>query len=109
MCIRDRNVDARALYDRWQKPGDIVPFRKYDDSSTRATSRFVMDDKVFEIQSVGLQYKWDSAWVKKYMRATSVTFGVNMSDLWHFSTIKMERGTSYPFARNIQGSIKFLF
>ena len=104
-----QNVDARALYDRWQKPGDIVPFRKYDDSSTRATSRFVMDDKVFEIQSVGLQYKWDSAWVKKYMRATSVTFGVNMSDLWHFSTIKMERGTSYPFARNIQGSIKFLF
>ena len=63
-----QNVDARALYDRWQKPGDIVPFRKYDDSSTRATSRFVMDDKVFEIQSVGLQYKWDSAWVKKYMR-----------------------------------------
>ena len=104
-----QNVDARALYDRWQKPGDIVPFRKYDDSSPRATSRFVMDDKVFEIQSVGLQYKWDSAWVKKYMRATSVTFGVNMSDLWHFSTIKMERGTSYPFARNIQGSIKFLF
>ena len=49
-----QNVDARALYDRWQKPGDIVPFRKYDDSSTRATSRFVMDDKVFEIQSVGL-------------------------------------------------------
>ena len=103
------NVDKRVLQERWQKPGDIVPFRKYDDSSTRATSRFVMDDKVFEIQSVGLQYKWDSAWVKKYMRATSVTFGVNMSDLWHFSTIKMERGTSYPFARNIQGSIKFLF
>ena len=28
------------------------------------------------------------------MRATSVTFGVNMSDLWHFSTIKMERDTT---------------
>ena len=33
----------------------------------------------------------------------------DLTDLWHFSTIKMERGTSYPFARNIQGSIKFLF
>lgn len=32
-----------------------------------------------------------------------------MSDLFHWSTIKMERGTGYPYARNIQGSVKFLF
>ena len=64
---------------------------------------------VLEVNSVSLQWKWDTDWVKKNLGATSVTFGVNMSDLWYWSTVKQERGTSYPFARNIQGSIKFLF
>ena len=104
-----QNVDARVYSDRWQKPGDVVSFRKIDNNTTRATSRFVMDDQVFEIQSVGLQYKWNNNWLQKYAGLTSLTFGVNMSDLWYFSTVKRERGTSYPYARNIQASVKFLF
>ena len=107
--LMGQNVDARALYERWMKPGDVVAFKGYDENDTRATSRFVMKDNVLEVQSVSLQWKWDTDWVRKNLRATSVTFGVNMSDLWYWSTVKQERGTSYPFARNIQGSIKFLF
>ena len=104
-----QNVDARVYNDRWQKPGDVVSFKKFDDTATRATSRFVMDDNVLELQSVGIQYKWDSENLRKYLPVTSITFGLNMSDLFHFSTVKMERGTSYPYARNILGSVKFLF
>ena len=107
--VKNRNVDARALYERWQKPGDIVSFRKFDDNTTRASSRFVMPDKVFQIQSVSVQYRWDNDWIKKNLHASSLTFGVNMSDLLYVSTVKRERGTSYPFAHNIQASIKFLF
>lgn len=107
--LMSSNVDARALHDRWMKPGDVVPFKGYDESTTRATSRFVQNDKVLELQSASVQWKWDNDWVKKNLRASSVTFGVNMSDIWHWSTVKMERGIYYPFARNIQGSIKFLF
>ena len=107
--LMGQNVDARALYERWMKPGDVVAFKGYDENDTRATSRFVMKDNVLEVNSVSLQWKWDTDWVKKNLGATSVTFGVNMSDLWYWSTVKQERGTSYPFARNIQGSIKFLF
>ena len=107
--LMGQNVDARALYERWMKPGDVVAFKGYDGNDTRATSRFVMKDNVLEVQSVSLQWKWDTDWVRKNLGATSVTFGVNMSDLWYWSTVKQERGTSYPFARNIQGSIKFLF
>ncbi len=107
--LMGQNVDARALYERWQKPGDVVAFKGYDESTTRASSRFVMDDKVLELQSASIQWKWDNDWVRKNLSATSVTFGVNISDLWHWSTVKMERGITYPFARNIQGSIKFLF
>ena len=74
------------------KPGDVVAFKGYDESDTRATSRFVMKDNVLEVNSVSLQWKWDTDWVKKNLGATSVTFGVNMSDLWYWSTVKQERG-----------------
>ena len=104
-----QNVDARALYERWQKPGDVVAFKGYNGIETRATSRFVMNDRVLELQSASIQWKWDNDWVRKNLRATSVTFGVNISDLWYWSSVKMERGITYPFARNVQGSIKFLF
>ena len=107
--LMSQNVDARVYKDRWQKPGDVVSFKKFDNTATRATSRFVMDDNVFELQSVALQYKWDEGWLHKHTPISSVIFSVNMSDLFHFSTVKMERGTSYPYARNILGSVKFLF
>ena len=104
-----QNVDSRVYNDRWQKPGDVISFSKFSNNATRATSRFVMDNNVLELQSIGLQYKCDKSWVKQYAHVSSITFGVNMSDLWYWSTVKMERGTTYPYARNIQGSVKILF
>ena len=107
--LSTQNVDARVLKSRWFQAGDVTFFKQLSNTQTRATSRFVMDDNVFEISSIGVQYRWDTPWIQKYTRATSITFGVNMSDILHLSSIKMERGTSYPYARNIQGYIKFLF
>ena len=105
----DVNPGIASSYIFTLKPGDKVFFKGYSTESTYATSRFVMDDNWFDIQSVSLQYRWATPGLRKATRVQSILFGINMSDLWHFSTIKMERGTSYPFARNIQGSIKFLF
>ena len=81
----------------------------YSTEETRATSRFVMEDNVLELSSASLQYRWDSKWVRNILKVQSITFGVNASDLIHWGSIKQERGTSYPYARNIQGSIKLLF
>ena len=103
------NVDKRVYNARWEKPGDVAFFKGFSNQTTRATSRFVMDDRVLELQSVSLQYRWDSPWIRKYAGVQSVTFGVNMSDLFYWSSTRLERGTDYPFARNVQGSIKFLF
>jgi len=61
------------------------------------------------LQSASLQYRWDSDFVRHQLRLSSVTFGVNMSDLFHWSSTRLERGIEYLFARNIQGSIKILF
>lgn len=107
--LREMNVDRRVYNDRWQKPGDVSFFKGFSDEVTRATSRFVMDDNVFELQSASLQYRWDSDWVRKQAHLQSITFGVNMSNLFHWGSVRQERGISYPFARNLQGSIKILF
>ena len=107
--LRSSNADRRVLTNRWLKPGDNTFFKGFSNDATDATSRFVMSDNVLELQSVSLQYRWDSDWVRRNTGVQSITFAVNMSDLFHWSTIKMERGTGYPYARNIQGSVKFLF
>ena len=103
------NVDRRVYEDRWMEPGDHTFFKGFSEEETKATSRFVMKDNVLEMSSVSLQYRWDTDWVRKYLGAQSVTFGLNMNDLFHWGTIKQERGIDYPFARNIQASIRFLF
>lgn len=108
-ALQTQNVDARVLNERWSKPGDLVFFKGLSELATRASSRFVMDDNVFNIQSVSVEYKWSTPALLKAAKIQSVTFGVNMSDLFYFSSVKIERGTSYPFARNMQGSIKLLF
>ena len=103
------NVDRRVYTERWMNPGDVKFFKGFSNSATRASSRFVMPDNVLELSSVSLQYRWDTPWIRKYTGTQSITFGVNMNDLFHWGSTKFERGTDYPFARNIQANIRFLF
>ncbi|MBR6944489.1 MAG: hypothetical protein IKH64_00875 [Prevotella sp.] len=69
----------------------------------------MMDNNVLELQSVSLQYKLHTDWLKNHLKLQSAIFAINMNDLVHWGSIRMERGTSYPFARNIQASVKLLF
>lgn len=108
-ALKSQNVDRRALTDRWMNPGDVTFFKGYEEDQTRATSRFVMKDNVLELSSLSLQYRWDDKFVRNNLRMQSVTFGLNCNDLVHWGSVKQERGTSYPYARNIQGSVKVLF
>lgn len=103
------NVDKRVLTERWSKPGDISTFPKISYERTRASSRFIQDDKALSIQSLSLEYKWDSQWLSKTTGLQSVTFGVNMSDIYTFSSVKTERGIEYPYSRNILTNIKLYF
>ncbi len=107
--IGARNVDSRVFNDRWHQPGDHTFFKGYSTETTNASSRFVMKDNWFEIQSVSLQYRWATENLRQATHLQSILLAVNMSDLWHFSSIRYERGTSYPFARNMQGTITLIF
>ena len=108
-ALKSQNVDRRALTDRWMKPGDVTFFKGYSETATRATSRFVMKDNVLELSTASLQYRWDGKWLHQNLGMQSVIFALNASDLVHWGTVKQERGINYPYARNIQGSVKLLF
>lgn len=103
------NVDRRVYSDRWQKPGDVKFFKKIDDTPTKATSRFVMKDNVLELQNVTLQYTFDGQKLQDKTKLQSIILGVNMSDIFYLSTIRRERGTSYPFARHASLSVSLTF
>ena len=52
-----RNLDRRALYNRWQEPGDIAYFKDIRDfNATYASSRFVMKENTFKLNSLNLNY-----------------------------------------------------
>ncbi|HRN15502.1 MAG TPA: TonB-dependent receptor [Xylanibacter oryzae] len=107
--LTKENVDERVLNSRWYQAGDVVFFKKLNNINTKASSRYVMDDNVLELQSVSLQYKLKSNYLLRAFKLNSMIFGLNLNDLVHWGSIKMERGTSYPYARNVQASIKLLF
>lgn len=107
--IQSKNVDKRALSERWMKPGDNTFFQGYNKMDSHATSRFVFDDKVLTLQTVSLQYRWNNNWLHTRTGIESVLFGVNLNDLFYWSSVKYERGTSYPYARNMQASLTLTF
>lgn len=103
------NVDERVINDRWFKPGDNTFYSKITyNEKPKATSRYVFDYSMFSLSSASLQYRWADSMLRK-LNINSIIFGVNASDLFYVSTVKQERGTSYPYARNFQGYIKFSF
>ncbi len=103
------NVDRRVYSERWQKPGDVKFFKGIDASTTKATSRFVMPENTFELQNVSVQYVFDGKALKEKARIQNIILGVNMSDVFYVSTIKRERGTTYPFARHATLSVSLTF
>ncbi len=103
------NVDKRVLTERWQEIGDITFYKGYGDLRTKPSTRFVMKDNVFQLQSVALQYRWNTPFVTNKLKSQGINFSVNMSDLFYLSSIDRERGTSYPFANNIQFTTSITF
>ncbi len=104
------NQDKRALYDRWQKPGDIAKYKRIDDTSvTQMSSRFIMDDNSLECQSISLGYETTTASWLRPIGVSYFSFRVYMNNLFRISTIKEERGLNYPFQRAVSASLSLRF
>ena len=108
--IEGSNVDKRVLTQRWVKPGDIAPLKDIQNvnSVTLPTSRFVQDENVLSLSALNLSYDFNSAWLRKiYLKTLRLEASTN--ELFRLSSIKQERGTSYPFARTVNFSLRATF
>ena len=104
------NQDKRALYDRWQKPGDKARFKRIDDTgSTSMSSRFIEKENTFTCNSITLGYRTSSAKWLKHIGASAFNVSAYMNDIFRISTIKEERGTTYPFERSVSFSVGINF
>ncbi|MBR2981577.1 MAG: SusC/RagA family TonB-linked outer membrane protein [Odoribacter sp.] len=104
------NVDRRVFSSTWQNPGDIATFKKITSTptTTYATSRFVEKNNELQFSSLNLYYDFKFLNIRKAgIERLKVNFYMN--DICRISTVKTERGTSYPFARNCSVAVSATF
>lgn len=109
------NQDKRALYDRWQKPGDIAQFKGIylisatGDGATSMSSRFVQQENYISGESFSVGYDFlGRQWIKKFgMESFRIMAYAN--DLFRISNVRRERGTDYPFANTFSFSVSAAF
>lgn len=104
------NQDKRALYGRWQKPGDIAKFKRIDDTTvTNMSSRFIADDNTLELSTLSVGYETTTEKWLQSIGASSFNVRIYGNNLFRLSTIKEERGIDYPFSKKISASIGVRF
>ncbi|MCG8578572.1 MAG: SusC/RagA family TonB-linked outer membrane protein [Bacteroidales bacterium] len=103
------NVDRRVLEQRWTAPGDVKPFKSIADRNiTRASSRFVEDENMLALSSARVSYTFNQKSLKN-LGLQHLKLSMYMNDVFRISTVKQERGLSYPFARSVSFSLQTNF
>ena len=80
-----------------------------DFNTTYASSRFVMKENTFKLNSLNLTYDFDTEWLQRNAGIDYLSVGLYAEDVFQISTIKQERGTSYPFSRKYSLSVSLRF
>ncbi len=109
------NQDKRALYNRWQNPGDIAQFKgiylvsAVGTGATPMSSRFIQRENYISGESFSIGYDASGKkWVRD-LRMQSFRVRLYANELFRISTIQRERGTAYPFANTFSCSINTTF
>lgn len=104
------NQDKRALYDRWQNPGDLAAFKSISlTDKTEMTSRFVQKEDMISGESISFGYNFhENKWLKQ-MGLSSLRLNGYMNDIFRVSSIQRERGIDYPFAKSVSFSLNASF
>jgi len=105
-----KNCDRRVFTERWRNPGDVTLFKDVNDrSATKPTSRFVQKNNYLDFSSINISYMFSKESLSKLKYFKSLSFGFTTNDLARISSIQIERGISYPFARTLNFNIQASF
>ena len=106
------NADKRVLTDRWKQPGDIAMFKRLEAGNriltTQSTSRFVQDYNCLSLNSITLGYDFEHKLIAP-MHLSMLRFEIGANDLFRLSSVKQERGLSYPYSHSFNFSLKASF
>lgn len=103
------NLDKRALYDRWQKPGDESEFTAIGGfNTTPMSNRFVQKDSHLIGESINLGWRTSAGWIRR-MHLQNMMVNFTLNDIFRFETVQTERGLEYPFARTASLSVSLSF
>lgn len=103
------NVDRRVLYDRWHEPGDKALFKSARlNETTRPSSRFVMDLNEVYLTAITLGYTLPTELVSRW-GLERITCSLSSNDIYQWSSVGIERGLDYPFARNLNFQVSVTF
>ena len=107
----ENNVDRRVFSGRWAKAGDVAPFKAQSGiggAVTKATSRFVQKNDVLNLSSATLYYEFPLRLIRG-LGLSRLRLSLYTNDIFTFSSIDIERGTSYPYARKFSFSVNASF
>ena len=108
--LLETNVDRRVFSGRWAKAGDIAPFKamKGVNDVTKATTRFVQRNDVLNLSSATLYYEFPLKLISG-LKLSRLRLSLYTNDIYTFSSIEIERGTFYPYARKFSFSVNASF
>lgn len=105
-----KNVDRRVYQDRWRKPGDHAKYKGLTAPVvSEQSSRFVQDESTVQFNSLNISYNNASKWLKQNLHISSLSISARINDIFYISTVKQERGTSYPFSIKPNLSLSLTF
>lgn len=103
------NQDKRALYDRWSESNREAYFKGISlVQKTAKSSRFVMDDNAVIGESFNVGYEFPDR-IARRMRLGAMNLQLTMTDVFRATSVRVERGIDYPFAKSVTMSLGITF
>lgn len=95
------NQDRRALYDRWQQPGDITRYKGISlTDESKMSSRFIQEENTLGGESISASYEFNGGRIQRW-GISYIRLSAYMNDIFRISSVRRERGIDYPFANSL--------
>ena len=103
------NQDKRALYERWSESNRDAYYKGISMvQTTSKSSRFVMDENTLTGESFNVGYEFPDRMIRK-LHIAALSLQLTMNDIFRASSVRVERGIEYPFARSVSFSLGVTF
>ena len=104
------NMENMSAKDGWKKAGDEALYKRQGAYvvNTYGCDMFIHKNNIFNLNSINVRYNFPRKLIKK-LGMEMLSISTDLTDIFYFSTIHRERGTSYPYSINPNLSISCSF